>query len=438
MENTQYIVALEISSSKIVGAIAEKSASGYVQVRHLEEVRILNYVRYGGIVNVENVRGNVARIIKKLENSIDGTITDVYVGLAGRSVHSVLSEVNRNLDPSEQITAEILEKIIRDAGNDPIKNYDTIDIVPREYLVDRKKSDNPVGAYGNNINITVNLIVAKPILKTNLSRALHNVTHVKGFLITPLVVAEEILDESELRLGVMLVDIGAETTTVAIYQENKLYYLTTLPLGGRNITLDIANGLRTVEESAERVKKNINNPISGKVESMNIDGINSAEAANYIEARAGEIVANITKQLEYANVDPTDLKCIVLVGGGGQLQGLDRLLSERTQLRVRMGTAPKTLNIVDHSINRSDYIEIFSLLSKAAEIIPEGQSCIERHNYEDGPEINEGPGLNGPEPEEQPKEEEKPETGKKKRKWWEKVKEQASQLLGEGDEGEFS
>ena len=430
MENTQYIVALEIGSSKIVGAIAEKSPSGYVQVIHLEEERLSNYVRYGSIVNVENVKGSVMRILKKLENSIDGSINDVYVGISGRSIHSILSEVNRNLDPSQQITAEILDKIIRDAGRDPIKNYETIDIVPREYEVDRKTLEDPVGGYGNSINIKVNLIVARPIIKTNLTRALTNITHVKGYLITPLVVAEEILDESELRLGVMLVDIGAETTTVSIYQDNKLHYLTTLPLGGRNITLDIANGLRTVEESAERVKKNINNPLSEKVESMNIDGVNSAEAANYIKARTGEIVANITKQLEYAGVEPTDLKCIVLVGGGAQLQGIDRELSERSKMRVRMGKAPKSLNILDHSINRNEYIQIFSLLTRAAEIIPEGQSCLMRHNYEDGPSM---PVIED-KPEEQPKVDE-PEARKKKRKWWEKMKDTASQFLGdESDE----
>lgn len=434
MENTQYIVALEIGSSKIVGAIAEKSSSGYVQVTHLEEVRLLNCVRYGGIVNVENVKGGVMRILKKLENSIDGQITDVYVGIAGRSVHSVLSEVNRNLDPSRAISNEILDKIIRDAGSDPIKNYETIDIVPREYHVNGNPNPDPVGVYGNSINIKANLIVAKPIIKTNLTRALSNVTHIKGFLITPLVVAEEILDESELRLGVMLVDIGAETTTVSIYKGGKLNYLTTLPLGGRNITLDIANGLGTLEETAERVKKNINSPLSDKVESMNIDGVNSVDAANYIKARTGEIVANINKQLEYAGIEPADIKRIVLIGGGAKLQGLDQQVGKETKLNVKMGNYPKTLNILDHSINRDEYIQIFSLLAKAADVIPEGQSCIVRHKYEDSPRFD-VPEEEPRKSEEPAEEEEQPSSPKATRKWWQKMKENVTQILkDESDE----
>ena len=85
MEKNQYIVALEIGSSKIVGAIAEKTPSGYLSVRHLQEEKHVNSVRYGIVQNVENIKTSINHILKNLEEKIDGRVTQVYMGVSGRS-----------------------------------------------------------------------------------------------------------------------------------------------------------------------------------------------------------------------------------------------------------------------------------------------------------------------------------------------------------------
>ena len=412
MENTQYIVAIEIGSSKIVGAIAEKSPSGYVQVNHLEEERLINCVRWGCVQNVENTKGCINNIIRKLENRIDGTIKDAYVGVSGRSVHTETAEVSRNLDASSAITDDILDKIIKDSARETIRNYEIIETVPNTYYVDKNETKNPSGQFGSTINIKVNHIVAKPNIKLNLERVMSMGTRVRAYLTTPIVVAEQILTDSELSLGCMLVDLGAETTTVSIYKDGALHYLMTLPMGGRNITRDIAIGLGVIEESAERIKKNISNPLDANVENVNVEGVKSVEAANYIKARTGEIVANINQQLAYAGMSSTGLHNIVLVGGGAQLQGIARKIEEVTKLKVRVGSYPKSLNILDHSINRMEYIQIFSLLAHGAQVIAPGQSCVLRHNYEDGPTMENVP----PVEEERPKEAKEAAAGDKGKK----------------------
>ena len=382
MTKTQYIVALEIGSSKIVGAIAEKSPSGYIQVNHLEVEKLINSVRHGCVQNVENTKGAINRVIKKLENRIGGTIDEVFVGLSGRSLHSEPTEVNHNLDATVPITDQVLERIISEAGKDPIKNYETIKVVPRTYYVDKNETTSPSGQFGSNINIKLNLIVAKPNLKLNLDRVMSGSTRVKKYMVTPLVVADEILETSEKKLGCMLVDIGAETTTVSFYKDESLVYLSTLPLGGRNITRDITIGLNVLEDTAERVKKNINNPLDKNVDQISIDGVNSADASNYIVARTGEIIANIKQQIQYAGIKTVDLHNVVLIGGGAQLQGIARRLEDEIKLRVRRGSYPHDLNILDHNINRAEYIQIFSLLSKAANDTPFNQSCVRLNNLE--------------------------------------------------------
>ena len=381
MSKSQYIAALEIGSSKIVGAIAEKTNSGYVQINHLEVEKLTNSVRHGCVQNVENTKGCINSIIKKLENRIDGTIDEVFVGFSGRSLHSEPTEVNHNLDATVPITDDVLDRIISEAGRDPIKNYETIKVVPRTYYVDKNETKSPSGQFGSNINIKLNLIVAKTNLKLNLDRVMSGATRVREYLVTPLVVADEILEASEKSLGCMLVDLGAETTTVSIYKDGSLVYLITLPLGGRNITRDISVGLNVLEDTAERVKKNISNPLDKKVDPISIDGVNSTDAANYISARTGEIIANIKQQISYAGVKIVDLHNIVLIGGGAQLQGIARRIEDEIKLKVRMGSYPKSLNILDHNINRAEYIQIFSLLSKAAANLPYNQSCVRLNTY---------------------------------------------------------
>ena len=136
MEKNQYIVALEIGSSKIVGAIAEKSPAGFLTVKYLQEEKHLNSVRYGIVQNVENIKSSINRIIRNLEGMIDGRVTQVYMGVSGRSLHSIVSEVNRSVDTTEAITKELIDRIIKDATSTPIRNHDTVAIVPRAYYVD--------------------------------------------------------------------------------------------------------------------------------------------------------------------------------------------------------------------------------------------------------------------------------------------------------------
>ncbi len=162
MEQNQYIVALEIGSSKIVGAIAEKTSAGYLSVKYLQEEEHINSVRYGIVQNVENIKSSINRIIKNLERLIDGRVTQAYLGVSGRSLHSIVSEVNRSVGSTEAITRDLIDRIIKEATSTPIRNHDTVDIVPRAYYVDKVETLKTVGPFGSSIKIKVNLIVATP------------------------------------------------------------------------------------------------------------------------------------------------------------------------------------------------------------------------------------------------------------------------------------
>ena len=121
MDN-QYIVALEIGSSKIVGALAEVAASGQLFIRAVESEQTINCVRYGCIQNVESTKATVNHIIAKLNNHVDGDITSVYVGVAGRTLHSVSMDVKYNLASEQAITNAIINDIMKKACRESFPN----------------------------------------------------------------------------------------------------------------------------------------------------------------------------------------------------------------------------------------------------------------------------------------------------------------------------
>ena len=127
-----------------------------------------------------------------------------------------------------------------------------------------------------------------------------------------------------------------------------------------------------------------------------------------------------------------DIRTIILIGGGAQLQGLAKKLEENTKLSVRMGHYPQSLNILNHSFNRAEYIEAFCLLAKAAADILPGETCIARRNYDDGFQVATTRPVQ-PEPEPTPDEPRKHDKKDKKESLWIRLKKKAADMFSEDD-----
>ena len=164
----------------------------------------------------------------------------------------------------------------------------------------------------------------------------------------------------------MLVDLGAETTTVSIYKNAALQYLVTLPLGSRNITRDIT-ATNCIEEKAEEIKKTHGCAIAETASNKTtVDGIDTAEVNNYVQARASEIVANIIEQLNYAGYKASELpQGIIIVGGGAKLKGFNTLLETNSGMKVRSGAPVGMIRIVDPRIQSNDSVDVLALLMAA-------------------------------------------------------------------------
>ncbi len=259
MNKERYVAAIEVSSSKIMAVVGKMLGDGTLKVIASEHERGVEGVRYGMVQNLEETSIRVARIIDRLQKkpSISPRqISGLFVGLSGRSLRSISTTVSLSLPLDTEITDDILSRLRQQALQTAIDSSLTVvDAIPRTYLIGKYETASPKGAVGNSISATFDLIVCRPEMRRNLTRTLTEKTGIQidGFIVTALATAQTVLSSEEKRQGCMLVDMGAETTTVSIYKDGHLVYFVTLPMGGRNITRDLIS-LNLLEERAEDLK----------------------------------------------------------------------------------------------------------------------------------------------------------------------------------------
>ena len=381
--NETYIAAIEVSSSKIVAAIGKTNGNGSLDIIAVEhEQTPEGGVRYGIIQNLEETSMIVARLFTRLEQRASISprkIKGVIVGLGGRSLKNITKEVSLSLPEDTEINDEILNRLHEQAIHSAIDNtLEVVDAVPRFFKVGNSETASPKGMVGNHISGIFDLIVCRPELKRNIRRTIIDKLHlrVEGFVVTAMATGHLILSPEEKRLGCMLVDMGAETTTVTIYQKGALHYFATIPMGGRNITRDIAS-LGVVDSKAEEIKITSGNAIADpNMPTLNINGLKFSEISNFVIARSEEIVANIIEQMEYAGVKESDLQGgIICIGGGFRLKGMRELLQIQSDLNVRKGSLPEYVKIEDNRAHGVELTEVASVLYAGATL--DQVECLE-------------------------------------------------------------
>lgn len=435
MNDDRYIAAIEISSSKIIASVGKMHSDGSLDIIATEQVRGVESVRYGIIQNLEETSMRVNRVLDKLQMKpavSPREITGIYVGLSGRSLRSIRTEVDINLADDTEITDDILARLREQALDTAIdSSLEVVDAIPRIYYVGNAETSSPKGAIGNKIRAVYDLIVCRPEMRRNLTRTLKDKIglDIKGFVVTALATSQVILTSEEKRLGCMLVDMGAETTTVTIYKNGALIYYATLPLGSRFITQDITT-LNVLEERAEEMKITMGNAIARESSSTrNINGIKTQDVNNIIAARAEEIVANVVEQIKYAGLSDSDLPAgLICIGGGAKLNGMTELLAHQTDLQVRIGHLPGYIHLEEAKSPSSEIMQVASVLYAGGS---EGrEECLELPQAQDLPYDGE---PNEEEREEEPKRKQK-EPARRTSKFWDKLQKRVSDYFSGGEE----
>ena len=376
----EYIVAIELGSSKIVGVAGYRDESGALVVVAIEKENAVNIIKRGCVQNIEEVYSCIKKLKAKLENRLaPAKIVRTYVGVAGVSIYADEKVAHRSFHEDSIIKQAHIQKLMEECRSLVSTTVEILAVVPVGYVIDGRAERNPIGVTGTNIEARYKVITSKPVLKRNIDRCVIDrfKLPIVGYIPGALATADVVLSKEERTLGCMLVDFGAETTTVSIYKNDALISLETLPMGGRNITRDIAS-LNLIGNEAEHLKiasgmakgfKSENN-VRLRFEGDSMVEIDLAKLSSVVEARSEEIIANVEEQVKRSGLERKELTAgVIVVGAAAKLRGWMDLLEERLGIKVRMGTLRKDIQVVEKERSQiNDYLQAVGLLFAAKEI----------------------------------------------------------------------
>ncbi len=371
----EFIVAIELGSSKMTGIAGQKNLDGSITVLATVEENSSSCIRKGVIYNIDKTCQCLVSIIKKLKNILKQDITQVYVGVGGRSIRSIKNVIVKDLPGTSIISQDMINELMDINRNMTYPDQEILDAATQEYKVDNQYQIDPVGIQCNHLEgIFLNILWRKNFYN-NINTCFENANiPIAEMYLAPLAMADSVLSDSEKRAGCMLVDLGADTTTVSVYYKGILRHLSVIPLGGNNVTKDLTC-LQIEEADAERMKlryakaytdiSNIDPTLSYTVDKDRT--VESKKFIEIVEARVEEIVENAWFQVPVEFSDKL-MGGIILTGGGSNMPEIDKVFKTHTHIdKVRIAKfVMQTVNSKDPKITNHDGMmnTVLGLLAK--------------------------------------------------------------------------
>ena len=352
----EFIVAIELGSSKMTGIVGKKNLDGSISVLAVVKEDSSTCIRNGVVYNIDKTVTCLTNIKKKLETILKSNIAKVYVGVGGQSIRSIRNNIVKELPADTVVTQDMVNELMDANRIQTYPDQEILDAATQEYKVDQQYQLDPVGIQCSRLEGNFLNILWRKTFYRNLNKCFEQAgISIAEMYLAPLVLAECVLTEAERRAGCVLVDLGADTTTVSVYYKNILRHLAVIPIGGHNITRDISS-LQMEESDAEKMKLKYasaftdNNDIDNSL-MLSIDQDRSVESRRFIEiveARVEEIIENVWFQVPNDYIDKL-LGGIILTGGGANMKNIERAFRNRTHMeKIRVA---KFVNLVINSNN---------------------------------------------------------------------------------------
>lgn len=371
----EFIVAIELGSSKMTGIAGKKSLDGSIQVLACVKEDSSLFIRKGVVYNVDKTAQCLTSIITKLEKQLKTTITQVYVGVGGQSIRSIRNVIAKDLPGEALVTQDMVVELMDNNRSVAYPDQEILDAAVQEYKVDSQYQLDPVGIQCSRIEGNFLNILQRKTFYKNLNKCFEAADiNIAELYLAPLALADSVLTETEKRSGCALVDMGADTTTVSVYYKNILRHLAVIPLGGNNITKDIAS-LQMEDADAERMKLKYGSAYTENSEIDNnmkfsIDQDRQVESRKFIEiveGRLEEIVANVWCQVPDEYCDKL-LGGIILTGGASNMKNIERAFQNYTHVeKIRIAkfvTQTITSSISDINAHDGKMNTVLGLLAK--------------------------------------------------------------------------
>ncbi|MFZ2544823.1 MAG: cell division protein FtsA [Candidatus Saccharimonadales bacterium] len=358
-DSSRYAVGIDIGTTTVRCVVGHIDATtGAPTIVGVGEVKNSG-MRKGSVVNLSGPAQAIDEALGEAERMSGYEVNSASISINGSHILSTTTDGMIAVGSADHlIGAEDVSRLeeVATVGKVPA-NREILEVVPHSYRLDGQDNiKDPIGMTGTRLEINANVISA---LVPNVA-ALHStleMAKVTPNVITPSVVAgaKAVLSEQQLENGVAVIDMGGATTSIAIFEEGDLQYAGVIPVGGTNITNDLAIGLKTDPEVAEQVKLTHGSAVSHegsdivsvKYENETLEFARE-EVNEIIEARLEELFEKITKELKKAGRHAKLPSGVVLTGGGAKLKNIADYTKESLGLAARVGVAKGFGGVAEH------------------------------------------------------------------------------------------
>lgn len=391
-DNTNYIAAVDIGTTKIVAIVGKKTDNKKIEILGFGKTESRG-VKRGVVFNIEETANAIKEAVTEAKQMANVDFTDVFVGIAGQHVKSIKNRHSKYIQGAEnEITKADIDELTSDMYQIAVDaGEEVIHVIPQSYIVDNEAGiRHPIGMYGKKLEANFHIVIGQMTAAKNIRRCIRRagLNPVK-LILEPIASADAILTKDEKEAGVILVDIGGGTTDIAIYYDNIIRHTAVIPFGGNSITNDVKEAFSILQRHAEKLKIDFGSALSdlapdNKV--VSVPGINGREPkeisfkklSNVIQARMEEIIDTAYFEIESSGYFDKVGAGIALTGGGAMLKNLPQLIKFKTGFDVKLSYPQKFVSIQNNiKINQPMFSTVIGLIIKGYEY----QQILENQNF---------------------------------------------------------
>lgn len=357
-KHSSMVVGLDIGTTKICSIVGEVSDDG------VDIVGIGTYpskgLKKGVVINIETTVNSIKKAIEEAELMAGCEIASVYAGIAGSHIRGFNSHGIVAIKDNEVREPDIARVIDAACAVAIPPDREVIHILPQEYIIDDQDGiREPLGMSGVRLEAKVHIVTGAVASAQNIIRCAQRCgLNVSDIVLEQLASSEAVLSEDEKELGVAIVDIGGGTTDIAIFSDGSIVHTGVLAIGGNHLTHDVAVGLRTPADEAEKLKQRYGCAMVSMVDrdqTIEVPSIGNRPSrvlgrqilCEIIEPRVEEIFELVKREIEKTGFEDLLASGVVITGGSTLLPGIVELAEEVIGLPVRRGTPRGVGGLVD-------------------------------------------------------------------------------------------
>ncbi|MFP6629389.1 MAG: cell division protein FtsA [Myxococcota bacterium] len=344
----ELLVGLDIGTTKICAVVAERTENG-IEIAGIG-THPSRGLRKGVVVDIDSTVRSIKHAVEEAEMMASCEITSVYAGIAGGHLRGFNSNGVVAVKDGE-VRDHDIKRVIDAAKAVAIPmDREVIHVIPQEFIIDGQDGiTEPLGMHGVRLEAHVHMVTAAVTSAQNIVKCANQAgLNVCDIVLEPLASAQAVLGADERQLGVCMIDIGGGTTDIAVFEEGSIKTTAVLALGGYHLSNDIAVGLRTPFEEAERIKKKFGVASSRYLASDDVLTVPSVGGrrpreisrkilCEIIEPRVEEILFLARQEIAKAGLESEIPSGLVLTGGASSLTGIVELAEEVFEAPVRLG-----------------------------------------------------------------------------------------------------